>query len=1370
MIQEFEKISEKYNVPKRILERIEERISKTGNASLTALQKDVIADEDFWFSGNSNKNVIVQGATSSGKTLVAELLALQSIFSMNKHVIYLVPLKALVSEKVQQFKEDIYNFDAEMKINIFASSSDYQDHDTELADGQYDIAVVVYEKFFAMLAEQRDNKFLGKCGLIVVDEMQLIGAPERGAKLEYALTKVRNNNNNIKILGLTTVDCNMNYVKRWLDAKVIYNSQRPIGLIEKIISLNGMFWERTIDENENFIDEKVGLEHQEGNLVIEGAEKLRNQKKDIKKNAILIELLKDIFTKDPNKKVIIFANGRSRCKKIARNIAESGLLERKNVSSELMEELNKSDDESEKVLLQEVLLPHGLAYHSAALPMSLRELIEREYRKNDGDIKIIIATETLTIGLNLPADVMILYDNKVRREDGDVDIGTQEYKNYIGRAGRLGITDKKGESYLLVDSDLDIRFYWNNYVNCKIQEVSSALKGKSERECAPYYLNLLCKGKELNFSETTLVRLGEITLNSAEDTVSGNKSKVDYSKIINDLKKVDLIREDGTDIDFELDDEKSEIRYKLTNFGELLSPYALSIRTCFRIKKCFRDVHSSEGDFLPFDYTADDLKNEKYLLDILYKICEMDEVKRLNYPRLPDPTSNHRSRMIYEPIEKTIKEYVDKYKNDKGESAFWPGSQIEKKFFCEDKEVEPEQLNLIFRAISLLHWIKGELPSQMKDSIGFTKQDFTFYTGDMARIGESCSYIVEAVSKCMFATGRFDRTALEHAFYALSIKLKYGLTNFNLIQVANRHIYGLSRGTIINMNEEAERLGFDNINLFIRSNDKNIYKYLTKQQRSDLLHQMTERYDDKNTDNLILKVVEDGIVDFMLKDHFKMIARPVSTNIWMESMLVVLASLGVAPVKCMSTNALRLKWDNLEKKDAIILISEKTVLTDADISEFRSKEELKDCNKIIFVFAKEYEVCSDKSENIFISAEYFCKTLLEFIALSGGCDGKAICKYLFNQEGTIYDKGTTVLQNSINDALRNTYVVNLDEGTPYEQYVQRYKYKDKERIDTEHGNASIHRVESVLLGQDYIVKEITVPRCKEEFEKLNSVAEGYYKELESFETLDIIAKEVIQKFECVFLNEELQRIVVDNAKKRVIQLVDRSNGKKVFIQSLVFNLEGMKRINEARIISSVEGRHIARVFNPDIFFSNYNHKDLKGLDKDGNDLKASIFITMEYYEKGDVQTHRKEFEDNTEKIVELGIQMCDALIACHNRGIIHRDVKPANIFIASDNEYLLGDFGSAINYGSAKTQYVGTIDYMSPEAMLGKHTFKSDIYSLGKSLFYLYTGRFSQDDVLDEESLHRILKKAFHEEPEKRFHSAEQFLDALQEIKEKMKH
>lgn len=1381
MISEFEYIVKNYGVPSEILEKIENDISGGGSraVSLTALQKETINNDKFWCSNDNNVNVIVQGATSSGKTLVAELLTLQCVFSMNKHVVYLVPLKALVSEKVQQFKKDIHDAERKMRINIFASSSDYQDHDTELAEGQYDIAVVVYEKFFAMLAEQKDNKFLEKCGLIVVDEIQLLGSQDRGAKLEYSLTKVRNNyQDSIRILGLTTVDCDTNYVNRWLKAEIIKNSQRPIGLKERIISLSGLFWERQICGEVDPRNVVTDEDHFEDRIEIEDSEKLKNQKIDVKCNALLCSLLKRINDEDSDKKIIVFASSRDRCKKIAQNIAKGNVYGKSAVNARLAAELEKTDDESEKILLQNELLPYGIAYHSAALPMSLRELIELEFKKNDGSIKLIVATETITIGMNLPADVMILYDNKVfRGSDGPVDIRPQEYKNYIGRAGRLGITDKVGESYLFVNTDSDIPYYWKQYVNCKIEEVSSALLHASSRESAPYYLNLLCKGKEEVFSEHTIEELAQRTLNAAEAACKGCEYSVETSKIIKDFKKVELIRDINVESN-ELDDDEMDSAYKLTNFGEMLAPYALSIETCFKIKKYFRDGQNKagKGGGLPITYTGDDLRKNKYLLDILYVVCKMDEVKRISHPRLPEPKNPH-NRMLYQIIEKAILNYLNEYKEKEGADAFWDNSEIGEVFFNDD-DIETDQLNAVLRAILLFHWIKGELPSQMKENTGLNNKEFILYTGDMSRIGESCSYVVEAISKCLFTNvKRADGSGLEHAFYSLAVKLKYGLSNHNLIQVANRHVHGLSRNTIIRMDKAAQKYGFDNVNLFIRSSNKKVLEYLTVAQRKDLIQQMSERYDDRNVENLIAKLVEDEIIDFSLESDFKTIAHPRQEREWLDSIKNVFGSLGGitrSPIKVKNNKeqGIKLQWE--DHKLHMLLLFDAPSISSEKCIEYREQLNFQSNEKVLFLYNRDIEIKSENLNDILISANYMSKVILEFLALSGCTDGINICNYLYEMEGAVSDKGISSLQKSIEQILeRSDTKVAQDENDedmePYEKYIRKYNYKDIGKLESEDGHAIMHVVEGAHEIGEHVIKEVIIPESEREFDYLDSKAKDLCQKYDQVTDREQI-QNIIQELCCVEIPQGDLDYIIEVSQEREKQLGSTiKNKKRYFFQSLVFLTEGFKRLNEARIAAKLQSSHIVTVYNSEIFHKDYEHNSLSFVDTKFNKLRTHLFFTMGSYD-GSLMDKRDELRENRNEIIHIGIQISEALIVCHKKEILHRDIKPANILFMNGNEYYLCDFGSATKINDGKTHNVGTDCFMAPEAKSGEYSAKSDIYSLGRTLFYLYTGKHREhwdptQQRTEDCGLLEVLEKACDEEPGSRYESADQFREALEDLK-----
>lgn len=190
-------------------------------------------------------------------------------------------------------------------------------------------------------------------------------------------------------------------------------------------------------------------------------------------------------------------------------------------------------------------------------------------------------------------------------------------------------------------------------------------------------------------------------------------------------------------------------------------------------------------------------------------------------------------------------------------------------------------------------------------------------------------------------------------------------------------------------------------------------------------------------------------------------------------------------------------------------------------------------------------------------------------------------------------------------------------------------------------------------------------------------------------------------------------------------------------------------------------------------------------DRFGRDL----YIRMELLK--DLRHEIKESRIFSEKeIIKIGCDICKALILCHSKGIIHRDIKPDNIFYSRDGNYKLGDFGISKSladpiHGYAGTG-VGTFAYLPAEQLKGKYNKLVDIYSLGLVLYELSNGNklpFAQSRyTTDQEVIKRlsgealpmpanastelgkvILKAcAFH--PKERYASAEEFLAALQGI------
>lgn len=191
-----------------------------------------------------------------------------------------------------------------------------------------------------------------------------------------------------------------------------------------------------------------------------------------------------------------------------------------------------------------------------------------------------------------------------------------------------------------------------------------------------------------------------------------------------------------------------------------------------------------------------------------------------------------------------------------------------------------------------------------------------------------------------------------------------------------------------------------------------------------------------------------------------------------------------------------------------------------------------------------------------------------------------------------------------------------------------------------------------------------------------------------------------------------------------------------------------------------------------------------------DDYGFDLFIRMELAES--LTKYGKNHILNYSDVIELGKDMCNALIACEKRQILHRDIKPDNIFISADGDFKLGDFGIARTLqGTVSGMSIkGSYSYMAPEVYKGRsYDHRADIYSLGIVLYvYLNGGTLpfiegtggkitysgSQNAFLRRmsgekislptsipEDYRRVVEKAIAYDPEERYASAKEFYDAI---------
>ena len=171
-------------------------------------------------------------------------------------------------------------------------------------------------------------------------------------------------------------------------------------------------------------------------------------------------------------------------------------------------------------------------------------------------------------------------------------------------------------------------------------------------------------------------------------------------------------------------------------------------------------------------------------------------------------------------------------------------------------------------------------------------------------------------------------------------------------------------------------------------------------------------------------------------------------------------------------------------------------------------------------------------------------------------------------------------------------------------------------------------------------------------------------------------------------------------------LLDRFVALKLLRKDLEGGLDATAELRqEARAAASVNHPNIVQVFS-------------------SGTAHGQFYLVMELVEHGsldDLIEQRKRVPE--EQILEIGIQAAKGLRAAHAKGLIHRDVKPANILFADDHLAKIGDFGLAGITAEARGEIWGTPFYVAPERLSHQaEDFRSDIYSLGATLFHAVAG------------------------------------------------
>ena len=387
------------------------------------------------------KSILVSAPTASGKTLIA-ILAMLSFLSKNTtgKVVYLSPLRALAAEKFSEFKK-LEKVVIEKKIKVAISTGDFEGLEKNLEKSN--ILILTNEKMDSII--RHGAEWIDEIGLVISDEVHLIGDESRGPTLEMILTQLKLLDTTPQLVGLSATITNSDEIADWLSCKLVKNDWRPVPLSEgvcdagKVIMNNGKTFE--VERSLRGLPIDLGVQS-----VQEGGQSL------------------------------IFAETRTRSKSLATKAAdaisqilkESDLKDLEKTSKKILSE----NEHSELVKTLSILVKKGVAFHHAGLNQNCRQIIETEFRK--GTIKLLSSTPTLAAGVNLPARRVVI--SNINRYNAKVGanrpISILEYKQLCGRAGRPQY-DNCGESIIVGNGNTDDLIDY--YVNGEPEPITSKI-------------------------------------------------------------------------------------------------------------------------------------------------------------------------------------------------------------------------------------------------------------------------------------------------------------------------------------------------------------------------------------------------------------------------------------------------------------------------------------------------------------------------------------------------------------------------------------------------------------------------------------------------------------------------------------------------------------------------------------------------------------------------------------------------------------------------------------------------------------------------------------------------------------------------------
>jgi helicase len=466
---------------------LKKKIAGRGLRELYPPQEEAIKKGLF-----EGKNILMVTQTASGKSFLAELLAIDTVMKGKGKVVYLNPLKALADEKFRDFT--LYYGDLNLRTILTVGNYDSDEPRLE----RYDIICTTYEKMDS-LVRHRPN-WLEKVSLLIIDEIHYLDDEKRGPVLESLIANLKLMIPNSQLFALSATVGNSEEIASWIEAELVESNWRPVPLRE------GVFFRGKVIYRDGDV-EKINTKY----------------------SSPILDLVNDTIT--DGGQALVFVNSRRRAVSLSKLLADRLELDPVEGAEELSEKMRNSSEVSSLNEELSQLISSGVSYHHAGLTVEQRREIEKAFR--NGILKVIVATPTLAAGVNLPARrVIIESSERYIAGEGSEPIKVLEYKQFAGRAGRPGF-DEYGEAILIARSTYEVEDLFKTYINGSPEKIRS--KMGSPLKFRTYLLSYLVTFNGVNeegieryleklllFRQTSEKKLKELVEDSLKMLIEGN--------------------------------------------------------------------------------------------------------------------------------------------------------------------------------------------------------------------------------------------------------------------------------------------------------------------------------------------------------------------------------------------------------------------------------------------------------------------------------------------------------------------------------------------------------------------------------------------------------------------------------------------------------------------------------------------------------------------------------------------------------------------------------------------------------------------------------------------------------------------------------